>query len=205
MRITSILLLIAGACIPAFSQTDAITVAADGNVGIHAPSPAYTLDVGGNMRVSGSIVAVGIVPIGAIVAFHANTVSPPLPIPEGWQACDDSPITDPESPLYRNPAVRTPNLNGSGRFLRGGAASGATQEDGMQGHWHDIYGGQSGGGNWVSNYDAASYQKATTTTAPNHLRALGPVEDTANGYGAPRVENETRPKNMSVVWIMRIK
>lgn len=193
MKAAIVLSLIVMVCGLGHPETDAVTVTADGKVGINAPSPAYQLDVGGTVRATGPVLAVGIVPVGAIVAFHPNIVSPPLPIAEGWQACDDSPITDPESPLYRDPPVRTPNLNGEARFLRGGSGSGTMQDDAMQNHRHAQQARSSGSSGVESGVGSSSSSMIYTKYN----------SETATGGG--RYADETRPKNMSVVWIMRIK
>lgn len=138
----------------------------------------------------------GVMPIGSILAWTNHiTGTPALPI--GWQRCDGSVIADAASPMN---GQNVPDLNGEYRFLRGSSTSGTEQADAMQGHHHsctgksetdgtNTYGHQTGGVHIFEGY------AADTVTAP--------ITDGANG--TPRTAYETRPRNMFVIWIMRIK
>ncbi|MCH7575326.1 MAG: hypothetical protein IIA59_09400 [Candidatus Marinimicrobia bacterium] len=113
---------------------------------------------------------------------------------------------DTDSPYHRK---ALPNLNGTGRFLRGALDSGVVQEDQMQshrhledvGHSHEYRGArnETGGGlgDGIDLWDGMD--KATTRAKV----VLG--DPTATGAGIPRHGPETRPVNMSVVWIIKIK
>lgn len=159
------------------------------------------------------------VPIGGIIGWHQDLSGVPvLPGTGEWVKCDGQTLADANSPM--NGQV-IPNLNGNGiganspghaakvqMFLRGGTTSGAGQTDAFQGHEH--YLSDDGGGSFVgrgggsvsadywgpSNYDGSG-NKRRFQTGGGYL-----VEGT---NGTPRTANETRPRNMTVVWIMRVK
>jgi|GEM_PF-1677378 len=155
----------------------------------------------------------GFAPVGAIVAWHKSLAGVPA-LPSSWMECNGQTVSDAASPLNGR---TLPNLNGQGRFLRGGTTSGATQADAMQGHTHDDSGHSHSytrqphlfseldtgtGGSILAERSSTSSHHITRSTAVDTANLGGPVD---NGQGTPRVENETRPTNMSVVWIMRIK
>jgi len=134
------------------------------------------------------------VPIGTIVAWHKSMSGTPV-LPEGWVECNGQTIDDPASP-YNGQAV--PNLNSavqdgsinSGMFLRGGPTSGIMQEDATAANnlryldtYHRNYCGWMNGSDCQETY----YRQYTKTAA---IESQDP---------------ETRPANMSAVWIIRIK
>lgn len=152
------------------------------------------------------------VPIGGIIAWHQDlTGVPALPGSGEWVKCDGQTLSDANSPM--NGQV-IPNLNGNGlganspghtakvqMFLRGGTTSGTGQQDAFQGHWHQIdyhtAGGVSG------SIGAAGADTAFASFSTSRVRAGNAFSDSSNG--TPRTASETRPSNMSVVWIMRVK
>lgn len=152
------------------------------------------------------------VPIGGIIAWHQDlTGVPALPGSGEWVKCDGQTLSDANSPM--NGQV-IPNLNGNGlganspghtakvqMFLRGGTTSGTGQQDAFQGHWHQIdyhtAGGVSG------SIGAAGADTAFASFSTSRVRAGNAFSDGSNG--TPRTASETRPSNMSVVWIMRVK
>lgn len=137
-------------------------------------------------------------PVGSIVGWHKNVQGPALAIPAGWVECNGGTVNDPDSPIDGS---TIPNLNGDPgggnspglgsaqrMFLRGGTSSGTGESDTFAAHTHG-YESESWHLGWGGNNSSAKHvteQRAGKNTAP------------AGG-------GETRPKNMSVVWIMRIK
>jgi len=138
-------------------------------------------------------------PVGAIIAWHKTLYNS---LPSNWVECNGGTVSDPESPIYGQPI---PNLNGEGRFLRGSTVSGTMQEDAFQGHKHkDLYVDTTKMG-WYFT-DAGAGAATFVITMPDTVNVLSvgnPSDDGTNG--TPRTASETRPKNMSVVWIMKIK
>ncbi|MCP4137994.1 MAG: hypothetical protein GY754_43930 [bacterium] len=140
------------------------------------------------------------VPVGAIVAWHKSLSGIPA-LAANFVECNGSVISDAESPL--NGQI-LPNLNyANGRFLRGGSFSGDLQNDQIQEHTHNIpvwfRAGQT-----IFSQDNNFHSWGWQTGGDNN--------DTrpSNGVTGARVAtgteiDETRPTNMSVVWVMRIK
>ncbi len=148
-------------------------------------------------------------PIGSIIAWHKDFANTPS-LPYGWVECNGQTLNDPASP-YHNQVI--PNLNGdpngadspglsekAGMFLRGGTTSGTGQYDAFQGHRHSV----DSDGALKYEYAYNTYDISLGNYAPPANITVGdPISDGTNG--TPRTANETRPKNMSVVWIMRVK
>ncbi|MDH4130024.1 MAG: hypothetical protein OEV44_14800 [Spirochaetota bacterium] len=113
-----------------------------------------------------------------------------------WVECNGQTLNDSLSP-YNGQVI--PNLNGDQRFLRGGAISGVLQSDAFQGHWHRYKGNPT---NYTTT-TGSTYGSATnsTITLPNNIQEA--ISDGVNG--TPRTASETRPINMSVLWIMRVR
>jgi len=151
-------------------------------------------------------------PIGSIIAWHKDFSNTPA-LPYGWVECNGQTLNDPGSP-YHNQVI--PNLNGDPNganspglsekarmFLRGGTQSGNGENDAFQGHRHSISGNYniaatcSDSGSDDRRADCTSYGTAVSISIGD------PTSDGTNG--TPRTASETRPKNMSVVWIMRVK
>jgi hypothetical protein len=130
-------------------------------------------------------------PVGTILSWHKNLAGVPA-LPSQYMECNGQQITDSASPMS---GQWLPNLNGTNRFLRGSSHSGDNQEDAFQGHFHNMQGALSGGNgiNWRG--ELGSFSSFSQTWEP--------ISD--GSHGTPRVDSETRPKNMSVVWIMKIK
>jgi len=142
---------------------------------------------------------------------------PALMIPAGWVECTnasgDRIVEDPDSPITGRVI---PHLNSAaesmpgGKFLRGSTVSGIHEQDSLQGHAHTIgtlYGSElmgplveqlpEGPQAWGS-----SVQRRNRPGKQNYF-ARSIIDDGSNG--SVRIGKETRPVNMSVVWIMRIK
>merc|ERR1712130_517006 len=80
-------------------------------------------------------------PIGSIIPWFGRNNSN-TSLPNGWQLCDGSLITDEKSPMFDQ---KTPDLNGvgdDGLFIRGGSESeaGLIAEDSLKNHSHDALG-----------------------------------------------------------------
>jgi len=148
-------------------------------------------------------------PVGTILAWHKSLAgTPSLPASGEWVECNGQVLSDGQSP-YNGQTI--PNLNGNAggadspgqsakvaMFLRGGLTSGTGQQDAFQGHIHSFSKTSPSGS--VTPYavrsDIANYYLL-------ELQVGNPSDDGTNG--TPRTANETRPINMSVVWIMKIK
>ncbi len=146
-----------------------------GNVGIGTTTPATKL------QVDGAISGFGIVPIGSIIAWHKSFTNTPA-LPSGWVEANGQVLNDASSP-YNGQTI--PNLNGDARFLRGGSTSGALQADEFKAHVHNR-------GVWDGGVSGGS---------GGPLTGAQPLDVNTGSTGG----SETRPINMSVVWIMRVK
>lgn len=137
-----------------------------------------------------------IAPIGSIIAWHKSFTGVPT-LPANWVECDGSAISDSESPLN---GQTVPDLNGDARFLRGASTSGTTQSHSTEDLFAEVYFG--GAGNAMNRITTPSWtsniSEGTTVGGSTGSGTLG-TQVTELGTG------ETRPKNMSVVWIIRIK
>lgn len=149
-------------------------------------------------------------PIGSIIAWHKSLTGVPA-LPSSWVECNGQTLNDAGS-LLNGQVI--PNLNGDAggadspgvaakaqMFLRGGTASGTGQMDAFQDHKHNAGSG-------------AIYEKwdPNTGTYADLSAGTGSGSDTSTGNantwapaGTVRTATETRPINMAVVWIMRIK
>lgn len=156
------------------------------------------------------------VPLGTIVAWHRDLGGGPT-IPDGWVECDGSLVNDSASPFD---GLTLPDLNGEGRFLRGSAASGTMQDSMIRSHRHIntahthgmgmIYGdGTPGSGHQSyifksgSRDDGAIVNKSGALSTGGAASTMGDAVE-LSGAGMA-TGSETRPINMSVIWIMRIK
>ena len=125
------------------------------------------------------------VPIGTIMAWHKSMKQTPS-LPKDWVECNGQKLRDPGSPYH---GQMMPNLNGKFLFLRGGSKSGVYQKDKIKRleFYFCVAGAQhqriSFGNKWQINVAAPSY----------------------NARLHREFSHETRPKNMSVVWIIKVK
>lgn len=146
-------------------------------------------------------------PVGSIIAWNPAAFGLTVAdLPENWVPCNGG-VTSGGIPI--------PNLNNQRLFLRGGNTSGVIQQDAMQGHSHVDSGhthtfarprhfsNETTGGNsmFTSTDFAALSQISVTNSSAANLGGPTPFA----GNGTPRVANETRPANMSVIWIMRVR
>jgi hypothetical protein len=165
----------------------------------------------------------GYVPIGAILAWHGSFPRTPV-LSQGWAPCNGQTLVDVASP-YNGQTL--PNLNGDARFLRGSLSSGGLQADQLQHHEHDHNLGTQASGDhshefpnqvWseplnqngrdnYGNFSQANWPTHNrfkrTDPAGSHAHAVtGKVLDVSAGA---HTGAETRPINMAVIWIMRIR
>ncbi len=151
-------------------------------------------------------------PIGSIMAWYKDFNAVLTPLPSGWVEANGQTITDAESPFNAlNGEFTVPDLNGERRFLRGGAIAGTPESDQFENHKH----GFSSHDSWTGSSNANLLEPRAGGgvhltiggggqagyTDHKHPAPSGNVNDPSSGKHG----GETRPVNMSVVWIMRIK
>jgi hypothetical protein len=204
------------------------------NVGIGTTSPSEKLEIVGSIKIKDGNEGVGkvltsdsdgkgvwansasmMVPLGSIIAWHKSLVPVALPGDNSWVECNGQQCTDASS-IFNGQTIPDLNgaLDGKKKFLKGSLISGDVEEDAMQSHKHSepghshyisLHGNGIGPGGW-GNYAATGYNTTDQAAVSNSVQVqLGNPVDSGTGGGTPRIANETRPKNMSVVWIMRIK
>lgn len=157
-------------------------------------------------------------PIGSIMAWYKDFNGVSITLPSGWVEMNGQTIDDSESPIYAQVgAFVIPDLNGERRFLRGSQIAGTVEEDAMQGHKHNFSGtpGRTGGSGIAFTGETGTgslshvFNLGGSANSVDHSHGFTPSGSIAgpvdNGNGTPRQAVETRPVNMSVVWIMRIK
>lgn len=176
-------------------------------IGIGTTNPSERLDVNGTVRAT-RFAGYGIVPVGSVIAWHKLLPGVPT-LPDGWVECNGQTLNDPASPLH---GQVIPNLNGPGLFIRGGLESGVQQADQMQshthtdlGHTHSIHDTNHDGTPANTDFSPGEYGyyfPDAGTTSVSHAILTDPVESSG---GPARHGAETRPVNMSMVWIMRVK
>jgi hypothetical protein len=149
------------------------------------------------------------VPVGGIIGWHKSFANvPALPASGKWVECNGQVLADAGSALN---GQTIPNLNGAAggadspghaakvaMFLRGGVTSGTGQQDAFQGHRHLPLNGTA----FITGHNNTLAFGATT--AGSALLRVYPTSRYGTN-GTPRTANETRPSNMAVVWIMRVK
>jgi len=167
-------------------------------------------------------------PLGSIIAWHRDLLEQGvLSLPPGWVECNGQKLDDPESRFHGS---LIPNLNlvdrddalaghEAGAFLRGAPKSGDFQQDQLQSHTHRDAGhthprnpegvaervlivpDEQRDGHQPEGGDGNS-TPVGELTGEGRARLGNP---TASGAGAPRHGAETRPVNMSVIWIMKVR
>ncbi len=153
------------------------------------------------------------IPVGTILAWHKNAATnSQLTLNDRWRECNNALVSDPDSPFNNK---RVPNLNNEKRFLRGSNTSGTPQDDAMQriiGKFQ-VKASYDGGGNSTSgvvsstpngnrhNSTSSGGTLYTFDNAGRYVNGKYTFKTNGNGYGT----GETRPINMSVVWIIKIK
>lgn len=143
----------------------------------------------------------GVVPVGSIIAWYGTVAG--VALSSEWQLCDGSVISDVDSPMN---GQNTPNLNGNttsisgksseGRFLRGSTTSGVLQGD-QSNHLNTVELENTSGGATLSiTLEENGFPRYVQSDVYNSV---------SNRYKMSLKGQETRPTNMSVIWIMRIK
>ena len=139
-------------------------------------------------------------PLGTIISWVTKVSGyegETIDLPPGWQRCDGSTIEHP-SPWA---GMLTPDLNNQKRFLRGGHDNEqlTMEEDAVKSHQHSIKDAYLKGHscpNGMTHVDTIAYANANE-----------PFDDficerqlTSGSAGG----EETKPKNMNVIFIMRV-
>ena len=145
-------------------------------------------------------------PLGTITAWTPKTTidsGENLDLPDGWLPCDGSSI---ENGPWAGGA--TPNLNSNGHFLRGGDENNVMdfEEDQMQDHEHTDT-GHSHSYEDLSHYGSGDF-KYGQSGGPNDkkftARTTNAAESNIGGVSSSyRNGDETRPRNMKVIWVMK--
>ena len=156
-------------------------------------------------------------PLGTIKAWHKSLTGSPG-LQDEYVECNGQVLSDSESP-YNGQTI--PNLNGDGSgadspglsrkeqmFLRGGTTSGTGQDSALQYHGHQVREVSTNNYTTTGSFSFAGsgstfHGRAGTTEQTNSLRAKLITDDGTNPV--PLADSETRPANMTVVFIMKIK
>ncbi len=148
-------------------------------------------------RLEQALEPINALPIGSIIAWHKKPTGKLIP-PEGWAECNGPASQDDVFTPFDETTI--PNLNGEQRFLRGGTNSGILQDDEFKQHSH---------------YQPRADGRGDGSAAFPLVKHMGNRKPTGYGQMAPPYDRnakerdpggkETRPVNMSVVWIIRVK
>jgi hypothetical protein len=139
---------------------------------------------------SGGANTFNIIPIGVAIPWFGSMTGCPA-LPDGWWLCDGSTITDPESPLNGQAA---PAINNTGRFVRGSTVSGTLQEQATAKN------GLSGSAG-IPTYPTST-QGFTSNLVGSGTSTQGGTETVGISLSG---DAETRPINISAIWVIRIK
>ena len=145
-----------------------------------------------------------------------------LEIPEGWQRCDGSPINNARSPFF---GLNVPDLNGEGYFIRGSDDNNAAtfQHDSFRSHSHTVTASGSqaehnhvvataasnrqenytfplASTSWDRCYETRGYSCTDYESGVKKVAPAVTVRVAVRGSG----DEETRPKSMEAVYVMRI-
>lgn len=167
-------------------------------------------------------------PIGAIIAWHKSLTGVPQTLPYGWVECNGQTLSDADSPI--NGEV-IPDMNGDARFIRGSNVSGTTQTSQVLTHGHSANASANGvevdvvqktasitgvyfqdagsgfrtlespAGTDYNRLVVAANANEATPYAVKAAEMASNIDITVDDNGS----NESRPVNISMVWIMRVK
>ena len=139
-------------------------------------------------------------PLGSIIAWtpmpDADTLNP-TSLPEGWVLCDGSVI---EGGIWDGRT--TPNLNGEKRFLRGGEAEEVLTLEDEKTNYRDIFFLPHGNGDEGNEhlFHCSDYAAKTLYELQVYSNDDRKDDFLCQHWGG----DETRPKNMNVLWIMKV-
>ncbi len=138
-------------------------------------------------------------PIGSITAWHKNFVKN-HDLPNSWIECNGQTVSDQNSPLF---GEIVPNLNGEGLFLRGGVKSGTIQPQ----DWKTIkiLSREVNSSGRDGRYTHGPINIPKNTDITKEIFAGYWKSNNANVLRFQFDKSEIRPKNMSIVWIIKIK
>lgn len=141
--------------------------------------------------------------IGEKRDYHQSLLAG-LSVPWGWALCDGTVISDAESPLN---GKTIPDLNGEGRFIRGGDTSGTEQDDAMQRITGVYFPQQTNVGiaSGVFSTGAAQASNRATNSTGGCAAVNFDSADSTSPNPAKTSDTETRPINMSMVMIIKYK
>lgn len=145
----------------------------------------------------------GVTPIGAIIAWHKAFANTPT-LSDGWIECNGQTLSDSES-VYDGQVI--PDLNGDGRFIRGSATSGVEEVHTVENHKHAVPFANSGTAIRVGGQDPFGAEGSFTANRNIGLGTIntGDTYSLTNNIASAGKSGETRPINISMVWIMRVK
>jgi len=133
------------------------------------------------------------------------TKNPAAALPAGWAYCNGGAVSvadNSESDWLdgvRDARFVTPNLNANagygsrGLFLRGGNSAGTYQDDAFQDHTHSY-----------TMFNDEDWAIMTNSSANTHAGNWH-YTWTTNGANSGKPGPETRPVNMTVIWIIRVQ
>jgi len=167
-----------------------------------------TVNTDGSATVNGTVQAsagFGYVPVGTILPFYKlGATATTFTLPTGWVACNGQEVAlaaGSEGDLLDNVSdgkIVLPNLNlqKGGLFLRGGNTAGVAQDDAFKQHTHIAPYGAS-----YLVYPAYGGNHAEQDQVANPHDYSSVSSETG---GSATAKTETRPVNMSVIWIIRV-
>lgn len=136
--------------------------------------------------------------------FGADITPTPIVVnlPYGYVHANGGAISDNKSP-FNGENVR--DLYTGSRFRRANATSGTDEDHQMQNHWHNSAVANSTVGGSLYFMTPWSGSTGSGQSAQTAVTVTSPVEAIGSGAGTPNLGAETRPINMSVNALIRIK
>lgn len=150
-----------------------------------------------------------LMPIGAIIAWHKSFANTPA-LNIGWVECNGQTLSDADS-VYDGQVI--PDLNGDERFIRGSATSGTQQAEGFKSHTHTQNSHLHFHLSPVTNNSSSpnnpgEFLNSTTFYTNSGAGFTGHSGKNTNVATATNQNTggaETRPINISMVWIIKVK